>query len=109
MDGVWWAVLATAVAVAVALCFALGRHLAARVARPWERRARPRAGWRRPGEGAAPVPKPVRFALPILVGLALARVDHPAPQVIGVLLVTGTLLAPIVGIALREWAEGRSP
>ena len=109
MDGVWWAVLATVVAVAVALFVARGRHPAARAARRWARRARPHGGWRRPREGAPLVPKPVRFALPILVGLALARVDHPAPQVIGVLLVTGTLLAPIVGIALREWAEGRSP
>ena len=107
MDGVWWAVLATVVAVAGALFFARGRRQAARVARQWARRALPRAGWRPRGEGAALVPKPVRFALPILVGVALARVDHPVLEVVGALLVTGALVAPIVGIALREWAEGR--
>ncbi len=55
------------------------------------------------------MPKPARFALPILAGVALALVDHPAPQVVGVLLVVGTLLAPFVGVARREWAEGRPP
>ena len=63
------------------------------------------------------MPQPVRFALPILAGVALALVNHPVPQMVGVLLVVGTLAAPVVGtlaapvvgLARREWEEGRPP